>query len=784
MSTKNIAIALIILATGLALTAALDSYQQRLIDDREREASRNAAKLLSSVIKTHMESKIQSIERMAQRLQRERARNGEIDFQRWAASASDYLDDQEGHIHLQLLDAKAEELITIPPMEQSFSAELYAKFEAQNPGRIEPGPDRAAYANAVGTIPMDNGQDILALAFPLFHGDTPIGYLISLTDVDAAIDYIIRYKLGERYDVNLTEHGRSIFANSDWPSEAAPSVELPNLAKFGNVTWSVQARSRAATGRDSAADVAWTRGIAIALSILSALIAYLSLQNRESLRRAKESEAQLRETSRLRDLVMEHTPDLIFVKDAQFRLRQLNPAMLSLYAGKKLEDILGTTTIEDYNEDEADEFLYYDRMAFETGRSETEESIVFPNGQQRVLLTTKVRFEDAQGEPYILGVARDITSLKNYEEKLSASEQRYKLAVDGTSVGLWDWDCKSGELFRSSLLKNMLGIPDDADSSKFEALTDRIHPEDRDTVLAGMQDHLENRTPFRADYRIAQHDGSYMWVHSRGQAIWDENGEPIRMVGSIDDITEKKLAQNELLRSNQELDDFAYIASHDLLEPLRGVSNHARFLEEDYKELLGEDGKHRIQRMLFLTQHMGRLISDLLEYSRISRENATVKTVNLNSLVEEIIASYESDDIEIVIANPLPVIECSEAQVSAIFRNLIANGLKYNDSEHKTIVIGCTQEASVAAGSMATYSVCDNGIGIPEKFRGDVFKIFKRLHATADYDEGTGSGLALVKKIVEKYHGEIWIDDNTPKGSCVNFTLPDASIVAAREQAQ
>lgn len=394
-----------------------------------------------------------------------------------------------------------------------------------------------------------------------------------------------------------------------------------------------------------------------------------------------------------------------------------------------------------------------------------------------MLLTTKIRFEDEKGAPYILGVGRDITSLKHYERELFESKERYKLTFEGTSVGLMDWDCKTGDVYYSDLLKSILGFAEENADSTFDQFTERLHPEDRINVLDNIRDHLENRTPFRCDYRIKSDKGDYIWVHSRGQATWDEHGTPTRMVGSLDDITEKTIAQKELLRSYQELDDFAYIASHDLKEPLRGVNNHARFLEEDYKDLLGEDGKHRIERLLFLTQHMGRLIDDLLQYSRISREKAESETVDLNDVVGEIIQSYESEEVEIVVANRLPTLKCSEVQLSQIFRNLIANAIKYNESNKKRVVIDWSQQESLVAGSHTTFSVCDNGIGIDPKFYQEVFKIFKRLHNIDTYGGGTGSGLTLTKKIVEKYSGEIWIEQNSPTGTCFCFTLPNASLV-------
>ncbi|MFK7974886.1 MAG: PAS domain S-box protein [Halioglobus sp.] len=778
MKSTHLVIALLVFILGIAAAAAVTRYQVSQYQNQLSAEAEATTAAVSAAILAHLESRIHSLERMAKRLQRNHARNGAINFDVWRADALDYTNDQPGHLNLQVLNWQGKPLANAKPFENNFRALLNKSFAAQNTGGFVPGPERAAQAHSNGTLNLPDGNQMLAMAFPLFVGEQPIGYLTSFSDIEETISYVLKQKFGDKMDARVLENQRVVFQNAKWDFDTTPTVQIDNIAEFGGVAWSLQARDRTArTDQTMATQIRGVELILGALSLLCAVAAYLFLSNRLSLQRALESEKQLRETARFRDLVMEHTPDLIFVKDAEFRMQQLNPAMLELYGETPVEDILGKTTIEHYNEEEANAFLELDRLAFKEGRSETEESIVFPNGDEKTLLTTKVRFEDETGQQYILGVGRDITSLKHYEHELEQSEERYKLAFDGTSVGLLDWDCQTGDLFCSDRLIEILGLSGTDFGSRFDEFTELLHPDDRAFVLDAIRDHLTNRTPFRAEYRIAHNSGGYLWVHSRGQATWNETGEPTRMVGSIEDVTEKTLAQNELMRSYQELDDFAYIASHDLKEPLRGVNNHARFLEEDYKDTLGEDGKHRIERMLFLTQHMGRLIDDLLEYSRISREKADNNVVNLNSVVEEILNSYEEQDVEIVIARTLPAVECSEVQLSMIFRNLIANGLKYNESDKKRIVIDWREERVAASGSTAIYSVCDNGIGIDPRFHKEVFKIFKRLHDVSAYGGGTGSGLTLAKKIVEKYRGEIWIKNNEPQGTCFHFTLPQAIIV-------
>lgn len=782
MKITHVVIALLVFAAGIAATATVDRFLSNVENERAVAAAEASSQSAAAAIYAHMESRVHSLERMAKRLQRDYGNNGTFTLEIWQEDAEEYVTDQPGHMGLELYDAEITQLASTNTLSSAIAGRLFKGIDEQNTYDITPGPIHAATAHARGTIALDNGDHVLAIAFPLFSAEKPIGYLISYSDVSQTLSSVLQQKFEETPEVWVQENGHLIFQNSTARDATLPIAALPNIAEGGNVTWAVQARKpRAPGGSQLAQNSHWVQIVGGILSLLAALVAYLLLANRRSLARAKVSEEQLREESRLRDLVLEHSPDLIFVKDKAFRLRELNPAMHALYGDTPLEDILGKTTIEDYSKEEAEEFLKLDRLAFAEGRSETEERIVFPNGEERTLLTTKIRFEDETGEPYILGVARNITALKRYESELRESEERYKLAFEGTSVGLMDWDCTTGEIYYSELVKKILGVTNGEFSPNFDEFTQRVHPDDRASALNSIREHLENHTPYQSDYRVRHESGEYLWMHSRGQATWDENGKPTRMLGSLDDITEKTVAQNELLRSYEELDNFAYIASHDLKEPLRGVNNHARFLEEDYKEVLGEDGKHRIERMLFLTQHMGKLIDDLLEYSRISRQKADNQVVNLNTVVEEIAQSYESEEVEIVIASELPTVQCSAVQLGMLFRNLVANGLKYNESDEKRVVISCQAGDPLVAGKKTTYSVCDNGIGIAPKFRDDVFKIFKRLHDVSTYGGGTGSGLTFAKKIVEKYQGDIWITDNTPTGTCLRSTLPDAELAKAME---
>ena len=240
-----------------------------------------------------------------------------------------------------------------------------------------------------------------------------------------------------------------------------------------------------------------------------------------------------------------------------------------------------------------------------------------------------------------------------------------------------------------------------------------------------------------------------------------------------------------LAQSNRELDDFAYVASHDLKEPLRGIHNYAKFLLEDYEDKLDEDGKLKLEALPRLAKRLEELISSLLHFSRVGRVDLALEPTDLNKVLVEVLDSLhvtlEAEDIAIRMGDALPTIICDRVRVAEVFRNLVTNAMKYNDKPEKWIEIGATRQSSggqspsnsdgIDTSDGVVFHVRDNGIGIREKHIDSVFRIFKRLHGRSKYGGGTGAGLTIVKKIIDRHDGEIWVESNFGEGTTFYFTL-------------
>lgn len=243
----------------------------------------------------------------------------------------------------------------------------------------------------------------------------------------------------------------------------------------------------------------------------------------------------------------------------------------------------------------------------------------------------------------------------------------------------------------------------------------------------------------------------------------------------------------ELERSNIDLDSFAYVASHDLKEPLRGIHNYSSFLLEDYGEILDEEGVLKLETLIRLSRRMENLIDSLLHYSRLGRSELSPNSIDLNRLVREVIELFKitAGDNLAVNLGELPHLCVDRTQMSELFTNLISNAIKYNHERIVKIEIGALdreqayQKCGDRLDNLDTATILyvrDNGIGIAPNHLEDIFRIFKRLHVRDAYGGGTGAGLTIAQKIVERHGGKIWVESELGRGSTFYFSLQQIAV--------
>ncbi|MEL7296926.1 MAG: ATP-binding protein [Pseudomonadota bacterium] len=473
------------------------------------------------------------------------------------------------------------------------------------------------------------------------------------------------------------------------------------------------------------------------------------------------------------DLVVRNIPDLVFVKDEHFRIVMANPAFFNVYPPEMHDKIIGYTTVEEYPQDQAEGFLYHDKVAFEEGESTTVETIDAPKGERITLLTRKIRFENSAGTPYIVCIGRDITHLIEGQQALQASEERYALAVAGSSVGIWDWDLANDDMFWSDRAKEMLGITDPSFKPTTRHFRALVHADDLPLLRQQLGRDGFKKSQIDIEMRVKKSNGGFAWIHLRGKAIRDENGAVKRLAGSVDDITVRRTNQTKLMRSYEQLDEFAYIASHDLKQPLRGIYSLVQFIQEDWADDMPAALNERITKISALASQSERMVANLLEFARISEESESLQTVSLADAAREALTLLPDADAATISIDPaLPVIKAEPASIRVLFQNLFSNALKYNDRVDKSIKVGVATGEHANRDGNPVICVQDNGIGIDARSFDKVFKIFSRLHHNDEYGGGSGVGITIVRKIIERHGGEIWLESTPGVGTTFYFTLP------------
>jgi signal transduction histidine kinase len=276
------------------------------------------------------------------------------------------------------------------------------------------------------------------------------------------------------------------------------------------------------------------------------------------------------------------------------------------------------------------------------------------------------------------------------------------------------------------------------------------------------------------DYRIARPDGAQRHVEAIGDVLPDEDGQVRVMLGVCQDITSRKKAElhwrrfaNEIARRNQELDDFAYVVSHDLKAPLRGIVSMATWLLEDHREGLDADGQDLLEKICARTARMDALIEGILEYSRVGRGEGDLEEVASRTVVLESVELLGVPDrISVEVAPDLPTVTYNRTRLAQVFQNLIGNAIRYMGPDGGTVRVACEVE-----GGFYAFSVSDTGPGIEEQHHQRIFKIFQRLDPKA-HSKATGVGLSIVKKCVELYGGQIRLKSRPGEGSRFTFTVP------------
>lgn len=395
---------------------------------------------------------------------------------------------------------------------------------------------------------------------------------------------------------------------------------------------------------------------------------------------------------------------------------------------------------------------------------------------------------------------KEIAVRRNAEENLQIAIQQLNMAQEIARLGHWQWDVASNKVFWSDEMYKIYGIQPGEDIS-YESYLDKIHPEDKDFVDKAVQRAFSEKKFPSFTHRIQLHNGTEKVLQARGEVISDASGNISKMIGTAQDITELQKSQQQLVErtyalesTNAELRRFAYVASHDLQEPLRKIMTFASLLEKELPASTTERGKLYMEKIVQSSGRMQRLIDDILTFSSLRAHMEAFQPTDLNTVLRQVLSDMEiriESSHATIHTTELPTIEAIPSQIGQLLQNLISNSIKFRKDDVPPVVSITGKIVSIdevnnynwkadkelhytfnwSREQFVKIEVRDNGIGFDEDYKDKIFEIFQRLHSNKNF-EGTGIGLAICKRIVDNHHGVITASGSTGQGATFIVILP------------
>ncbi|MGE5492838.1 MAG: PAS domain-containing protein [Actinomycetota bacterium] len=414
---------------------------------------------------------------------------------------------------------------------------------------------------------------------------------------------------------------------------------------------------------------------------------------------------------------------------------------------------------------------------------------------RQLVVESWMRRLDIDGTEMVLEATRDITDRKRAELALQESERRLVLALEAGGSSVWEVDVPTGSVMYLGQFAATLGYVPHELGSLDDCLA-IVHDDDRQAMLENLDRIFRGVVDNTSlECRLHAKDGGWRWVLFQAIAAEkDERGQALRVVGTTTDITQRKQAETQvqrlnaelerrvqhrtaelehaneaLLHSNMELQHFAHATAHDLQTPLRSIAGFAQLVQKEVQGRVDEQVDEWSSQVVSNTKRLQILIQEILAYSRLDTQARPFEKVDLKLIFDEVAASLVAPIQESgaqISCGPLPTVSADRTQMAQLLQNLIENGIKYNRTKPPRVEIACERQ-----DDEWLFSVQDNGIGIEPRHQERVFEIFRRLHTYAKVP-GTGIGLALCRRIVERHGGRIWVESRPGEGSTFRFTLP------------
>lgn len=404
---------------------------------------------------------------------------------------------------------------------------------------------------------------------------------------------------------------------------------------------------------------------------------------------------------------------------------------------------------------------------------ENEWTYIRKDGSRFPVLLSVTALYDSEGNINgFVGVGQDIRDRKLTETALQESESKYRQIVELAEEGIWVIDSNARTNYVNNAMARMLGY---TESEMFgKSLFDFMDAEEKQKALDNVERRKQGISE-KHEFKFKTKDGKDIWTYLSTSPVLDERGNMVSCCALVYNITDRKESEQQMLqltedlkRSNQELEQFAYVASHDLQEPLRSVTSYTQLLAQRYQGNLDAKADKYINYIVDGSTRMQQLINDLLAYSRLGTRAQKFEMADCYAAVEQSLCNLQiaiAETKAIITYESLPTVMADELQLVQLFQNLIGNAIKFCQDIPRIHISAIIQD------NEWLFSVRDNGIGIDSDYADRIFIIFQRLHSRREY-LGTGIGLAICKRIVERHSGRIWVESQSGQGATFYFTIP------------
>lgn len=421
--------------------------------------------------------------------------------------------------------------------------------------------------------------------------------------------------------------------------------------------------------------------------------------------------------------------------------------------------------------------VFRDYLSGKVDHYEQEYRLRHKDGNYRWVLSRGLALRDASGRPVrVAGSNLDITAIKQAEEALRESERHFSAAFDDSPIGMDIIDLRGHFLRVNAAYCRMMGYT--AEQLKGKHIREITHPDDLPRDEASMREFLSGqRRTYQTEKRYIRADGEIVWALLNVTVVADAENLPLHFVGQVQDITQLKRDDEELrrhaqelARSNQELNEFAYIASHDLKTPLRGIDNLSKWIADDAADTLPEASREHLRKLRQRVARLERLLDDLLQYSRANQQTGDMLPVQTGPLVRSVVELlHPPPGFVFSVADGMPLLITHKTPLELVFRNLIDNAIKHHDREEGRIEV-----SAASKGRFVEFTVRDDGPGIPAEYHARIFRMFQTLKPR-DETDGSGIGLAVVTKVVERQGGQVRVESPDGRGTTFRFTWPNSS---------